>query len=106
MVWRVMRNVAAVPHAADDVSDGSPCRGTVALRQFPAQVAARIENRAIAMIVVRQNAIVDDKCKHQAAKYRSPKDEHPREPRLGQPVPRVQYQPESKKQPDRIAPHR
>ena len=76
---RIVRDVAAIPHAADHVADRSACRRAVALRQFAPQIAPGKKYCPVAMIVVRQHAVVGDERERQAREYGRPDEEHPRE---------------------------
>ena len=52
LVGRIMREIAAVPHRADDIAQRRAGRGVKALRQCLAELVAGKEHRAIAMIEI------------------------------------------------------
>ena len=105
LVRRIVREIAAVPHRADDVTQFRSGGVVKALRQRRRQRVARIEHRAIAVIDERQHRVIDDKDDGEDGEHDAPVRDHVGKSRAVERGARHQHDPKPDKKPQRIAPH-
>ncbi len=103
---RVMADIAALPHRADDIDQRLLRRRAITPRDFLPQRLAGKEGRAVAVIEARQHLVIGDEHDRHDRKHRAPMRENAAERSFGPAASGYQHDPRSEKQPERIAPHR
>src|SRR5204863_115299 len=103
---RVMGDIAAVPHGADDVGQRPPRGGAKAPREFVGEPIAGIEDRAVTMVDRRQDGIAGGKGDCEQREYARPHSHDAPEPHRLDRGASVEHDPKPEEQPQGIAPHR
>ena len=105
MLRRIVRNIAAVPHAANHVADRAPGRGAVTLRQFLRELTAGKEHGPVAVVVVWQHSVIDDESECETSENGCPgQQQAPKAQFIDSPC--NQHKPDPEEKPKGITPHR